>query len=780
MNTINKTLLDNLFLNIKHVTPQKEIYSFVKERIFPNSVDYIQFLELADINEKRELAKKIIKRLCMFSNYQPPYEMIINISQQEKSNKNQAIDNNYIPQDHFVHIVSTYIFGVYLFFEHPSLSRELNLLFSDKREGDNYLRKINAVNDFISSWKSFCLYHDIGYPFEIYYGEVDSNEKVLYDKEAIDFFNNIYDQLKKQLSIKALTKLIVINSMLNEIEKNRNLRNVSDTLSYKFFSVVDNDKQLYGNNMEFVNNYYELEDIYSYEHFKMFLGFIEQNDVMKVLFDRVLGYPVAFSYTEQNNKYIYKNGEITLTMSDDELLFFFEHDDMPYDAKFKRNYELKYYIKNPIDSFENSLSHSNITRKDLDNILELVKEDEIFFDFKHVNCEYDLDNLVFEIYEVINKILKKCLDSFNQKAKEELTTCNFDKIFFANRNYVYKNYITNKLLDDIKNCLSSGLTNNKDDMDKLINNLSNVNPSQGKDIFFKHIKMYIQSILSDNGIEIITKNIVEQMINTLQDEIKNRDSLVQAYAIISHVIDLNCEEIKVDKFITNEKFDIQFLINSAIKNKRINFEYEEMKRNMFEKKHVSVEDLIKNYKRFKNYDHGICSSVIYLYINSVSSFFAEKLNYGIDKFTKILIPLFWAINPKLLPQKLLSNYKHIHEEVFHAIICHNIYADKANKIFKLEKEKTWTTRIDKEAFLYFCMLCDSLQQWERERYYNLLRIDYNPLFAMDLYNINIENDKITIKTITNYNNYEDVLKKFNYDDFLEDCSKYLSLEIRPK
>jgi len=777
MNTINKTLLDNLFLNIKYATPQKEIYSFVKGRIFPNSDDYIQFLELSDVNEKRELAKKILKRLCMFSNYQPPYEIIINISQQEKSNKNQSIDDKYIPQDHFVHIVNTYIFGVYLFFEHPSLSRELNLLFSDKREGDNYLRKINAVNDFISSWKSFCLYHDIGYPFEIYYDK----DKILCDDElnAMDIFNKIYDHLKKQLSIKALAKLIVINSMLNEAKKNRDSRNVSSTLSYKFISVIGNGTQLHGENMEFVNNYYELEDIYTYEHFKMFLGFMDQNDVMKVLFDRVLGYPVAFSYTDQDNEYVYKNEEVALMMSEDDLTFFFSRDDMSYDEKIKSNYELKYYIKNPIISFEQSLPNNKITREDLDNILELVKEENIYFDFKHVNCEYDLDNLVFEAYEALTKLLEICLSSFKEKEKEELTTCRFNKIIFANRDAVYQDYIKEKMLEEIKKYLSADHAKYEKQMKNLKNKLLETEPVKSN--FSEHILEYIKNIFSTDGLEKITENIVDQMINTLQDEIYKRNSFVRSYAIISHIIDLNCEEIKADNFITNDKFNIQLLIDSAMKNKRIEDEYEEIQGNMLEKKYVSIEDLITKYVNFTKYDHGICSSVIYLYINSVSAFFAEKINNNeTDKFTKMLIPLFWAINPKLLPQKLLTNYKHIHEEVFHAIFCHNIYAETANEIFKLNKEKIWTTKIDKEAFLYFCMLCDSLQHWEREKYYDPRRIDYTPLFAMDLYNISIKNDKITITTVADPNNYENILKEFKYDDFLEDCSKYLSLEIRSK
>jgi len=208
MNTINEMLLDSLFSNSKHTISGREIYSYVKRRIFPNADEYISFLKLSDMNEKRELAKKIIKRLCMFSNHQLPSEIIINISQYERSKENQSIDQNYIPQDHFVHIVNTYIFGVYLYFEHPSFARELNLLFSDKREGDNYLRKINATNDFIRSWKSFCLFHDVGYPFEIYYGSTKKNlsEETL---NELQDFNNIYTHLKNQLTFKALAKLVI-------------------------------------------------------------------------------------------------------------------------------------------------------------------------------------------------------------------------------------------------------------------------------------------------------------------------------------------------------------------------------------------------------------------------------------------------------------------------------------------------------------------------------------------------------------------------------------------
>ena len=43
-----------------------------------------------------------------------------------------------------------------------------------------------------------------------------------------------------------------------------------------------------------------------------------------------------------------------------------------------------------------------------------------------------------------------------------------------------------------------------------------------------------------------------------------------------------------------------------------------------------------------------------------------------------------------------------------------------------------------------------------------------------------EIDKIIIQTAVNKDNYDDAVNAFEYDSFLEDCSKYLSLEIKAK
>ena len=777
MSTISKTLLNSLFFNTESVLPQQEIYSYVKERIFPNAKEYINFLQLSDMTEKREVAKKIIKRLCMCSNYQPPYEIIINISEQETNKKNQSINKNYIPQDHFVHIVNTYIFGVYIYFWHPSFMRELNLSFSEKRKGDNYLKKINTINDFISSWKSFCLYHDIGYPFEIYYGKGSTLTKD--ELEEMRDLNDIFKHLKDHLTVKALAKLVVINSIIKEAKNNRDFRDTMSILCYKFDPVMCSKPQLNNNNMSFVNDYYELEDIYSFENFKMFLGFIQQEDIMKVLFYSVLGQPIAFSYMDKGELVIYKNAEISLPITDDKIKSILSNNETPFDS----NIELKYYIKNSLSLFEDKIKN-RIDDNDLDNILEYVKEEKnIPLDLKHVNSEADLENLIFEIYEGITKILKRHLENFHKKGIGHIDIKDKkvrENITFINRETTYKDYVNNKISGEINDFLASEFKKQSSEMDKLTKVLSSIEDPTRRNIL-KPVSDYIDVFFSKKGSNNITEHIVNKIISTLQVKIARVNSLIESYATIACIFESNCNENKAEQFISESGIDIKKLLKAARKNPRIDEEYNEIDKKIFSKRYVSVEKLIEKYEgEFTKYDHGICSGVIYLYVNSISSFFAEKINNGDDAFEKMLIPLFWAIDPKLLPQKLLTNYEHIHEKTFSAIFCHNINSKTANEEFNLNDEKKWITKIDKDAFLYFCMLCDSLQHWEREKYYDPRIIDYNPLFAMDSYNISIKNDKIIIKTLTNTDNYDDILKKFNYDDFLEDCSRYLLFEINAK
>ena len=779
MNTINKTLLERLFLDTECKTPQREIYLHVKKRIFPNDYEYIHFLQLSDLNEKREIAKKIVKRLCVISNYQPPYELIINVSQQEKVHENQSTTNKYIPQDHFVHVVSTYIFGVFLFFEHPSFSRELNLVFSDKRKGDNYLRKINAVNDFVSSWKSFCLYHDIGYPFEIYF---KNGIKLTDDQhKEMEIFDNIFFHLKNQLVNKALAKLIVVNSMIEEAVRNKKFRDVSSILCYKFTSTLKEDRYLVGSEIDNIDEYYELEDIYSFEHFKMFMGFVNEKDVMKVLFSRVLGYPLALSFLGDNEECIYKNIDVTTRLADEELLSFFNNDDTVYNLEYNENYEIKYYVKNLETSFKGNL-HERVSRDDLDNILKLVKEEgEIFLDFKHINSEKDLDNLLFEVYEALSKLLKEHLSNFSEQELRDLENCKIKKLYLAIKRFVYKDYVRKdgEMTSEIRNFIADGLINDEDDMQILIDNLSNCSAKRSN--FNQHVPKYVESVFNEEGLGKISAHIVEQMVATLQKKIPRRYSFIRVYSLLAKMFDSKSKKIKADACITTDEFNVLSLLHAAKRNDRINKEFSSVEKRILTTKYLQVESIIEKYKSdYTKYDHGICSGAIYMYVNAVSSHFAQEMESDTSGFAKMLIPLFWTINPKMLEQKLLTNYEHVIGEAFSAIFCHNIYPRYINPIFKLKGEKAWNTSIDKEAFLYFCMLCDSLQHWDREKYYDPRKVDYKPLFAMDSYNIHIENDKILIKTTAYTNNYNDIVKEFAFNEFLEDCSKYLSLEIKPR
>lgn len=169
---INKTLLEHLFLNPKPLQRKNVLYFELQTRIFPQSEEYIKFLSINDMNEKVELAKKILQRLCFESNYPPPYYLLTNLINFEKDNINKSKTKNYIPQDHMVHTLNTYILGIFLFFYHRILNRDLTNSFMHKRNELESDLVLNATKDFISSWKYFCLFHDLAYPIEVLYKKI--------------------------------------------------------------------------------------------------------------------------------------------------------------------------------------------------------------------------------------------------------------------------------------------------------------------------------------------------------------------------------------------------------------------------------------------------------------------------------------------------------------------------------------------------------------------------------------------------------------------------------
>ena len=173
MTRINQTLLTRLFTNPTPQPKRKEVlayYNRLHSRMFPDSEIFIEFLTAQNIDRQYESAEHIIQRLCYFSNFPPSYYAMMDVVCVEHFQKDGISSaDNHIPRDHFLHLVFLYLLGIYIFFYDALFYSKI--VDSNRFERDDTVLGNNieysCLKDFISEWKYFCLFHDVGYTPEI-------------------------------------------------------------------------------------------------------------------------------------------------------------------------------------------------------------------------------------------------------------------------------------------------------------------------------------------------------------------------------------------------------------------------------------------------------------------------------------------------------------------------------------------------------------------------------------------------------------------------------------
>lgn len=784
MSNINETLLKELFASKTKFLDNT--YKNLKGRIFYGIEDYVNFLQLKDPNEKLEAAKNIIKRICFESNFPPPHKLLFNIVKQETDIENRSENEKYIGQDHFIHKVNLYILGIYMFLKHPSFSKELKDTFIDKRKNEP-LRALNSVKDFISSWKYFCFYHDIAYPIEIYYKREELTSE---QEKELSIYNNLFEMSCTELIIEAITKLVTLNC-LGKDKKNKTLYELLTSNGYKFKN-VNNNKILEEADEDYLllKDYTRIAKLYNFESLKMFLGFVQKNDYISVLFLKQTGQPIAF-YTYEgsgDDKKIYININIDTHLTLSFLNSIFDCSDI--DKKDTWQYEIKYYFKDFNKIFENCLKEyghnlmDSILIKDIENLSKLiVKHNTKQIRFERIINETDLRNFMFSVYTFLFEYYDNLFEYYTLRDLSMDNEINLPILYSLNKRYCYDKYVETDLKDNLKKVISDNIlnTNNLDKLSKTLSK-SRIN----RETIKEHLSNFITASFEQSKIEKIEAEIISTATKGMEEEliqeISMMDSSIRIFVSINKLINKLCSEMKYDKgnCVNSKEFNLKLLYETAQKNLTMKTIIQDINNSLLDKKHVSINDIIEKYKGFTLYDHGICSGIIYLYINSIHTQLAEALIADkSNKYTSFL-SLFWSIDPRIAKNKLIYNYGHIRKETGSSILCHNIYADKAKESFDFKSNEKWIFKIENEAFQYFSILCDSLQHWDRRKFYNYNKFSYGPLMAMDEYDINVKGDIICINALSYTQDYIDIIKKFDFDSFLADCSSYISIDISRK
>lgn len=797
---INKTLLTNLFTDPSPLDRKSQIFFALHERMFPCKEMFIEFLTTADDSERLACAKYILQRLCFESNFPPPYILLREFLDFEKDSLNKSVNDTYIPQDHFFHIVYTYLLGIYLFFYSMPINKELTKEFIGKRNAKSINPALDAVKDFISYWKYFCLFHDIAYPFERV-SSVNNTSSSDILKKYFSSINALDCVLSREILVKGITKYLVLWQLLNDNENNTSFGEIL-TLNLSsdkdiFVEIHEHESKDIPQIKRDYGDYKSIDKVHCFEHFKMLTGLIsEDKDYITVLFDACTNRPIAFKITTLSHVdyYILKNRNTSVP--DMQIIQYLDHEEYLLDYKFY----VRYYFKdldskaNEMYIFDSGGNKFNYVQyqsiiNELNNIFLAKKyksKEKVYFN--QITTSSDLSAYIFQCYQTLLDYFNKICPSTGivpshctglqtennkrilQKYFQDYFEPSYKKIIIK---YIFSEKLTENILSKEYNLLD------RNEIGNIVNQIIDAtfeNEKITKNI--KEIKQELSSIL----------------LNNLQDQSALHSTIIEFI-------------VCCNKFLFSRK-DFEFKEIFSMENKRVNFEnLEEIlkKDSQIEEKlnnewkciaenggkavsEIKANNLITGFIKTYNpknylYDHGIYGAVLFLlcfyFYKKTSKKLFEKPEEEDCKFKIIIKTLCWNIENSKYQEKLTNNYEHIIPSVFRSVLYHNLYLSDLSDFFNLDDSSAnLAYSFQKDTTIYFGMLVDALQVWNRNKYYLHSDTDWWPPFSSDSYDINIKGNQIILRVEDN-NDIKKIIDKFlvEKESYLKAFSSYIKIDI---
>ena len=717
MMKINETLLSALFENPQPQPQKEEVLRFYRElndRIFPNRSLFISYLKAQVIDSQYEYAAKILHSLCFYSNFPPPYYALtdINCVENYQKNKTQKADR-YIPRYHFLHIVNLYILGIYIFFYDPEFYTQIvleNRFERSNQECENVKR--DCIKDFLSEWKYFCLYHDVGYS-----AEALSNQSQDYRSNAFgnlqresDFKNSfsrnaIVTQMSYFGTIEIISRIVFVNMILNCSSE----KVTSDHKMFKAFRrsslccYIKEDQEITKTKFievcSFIDNSIRLEKIYSNHCLKTVLSTVGTQAVSIVGSFKDSGRIVFISFFDNTSCRLVFLRDFEdypelkqLYLSPDLLL----HDDYVPD-----NFELEYLLREEncfddiyefaeADYFRSVLGRANT---DLKEQFIGISSERQFLEFQYTVYEW-----FFQLTEgILNRTLEDCLNKAAKAAKvsKEPETvmaqhrCEINSLIFQSLEGRYYDNINQTCLDCLKEKLGfySGKPSSADDELAVL-----VSGIVGE--FFTSV----QNLTKDRTYrDTVTQKAKERFLSDFEQDNDLLWLYSSLYMNLKRVLDQQTISFNYD-YVKTEAAEppfLQELIGSKVK------EY------MDGKTLRQVQDAYEIPYGNRS-DHGIVSSqyaagIFDIYRSAIKS--AKEGKEG-----KLLSILFNMSGDFCMArEKYTQNYDHVFRNVLFSIFIHNLYPSQFKGDNELKNHKTGI----QDPFSYLALLCDALQQWNR-------------------------------------------------------------------
>lgn len=782
---INNTLLIKLFLEPNPQPEDETVKNYYKElfcRMFPNSDDYIEFLEIQNIDRQYELAERIVHRLCYHANFPPSYYALLDIVCVENYQEKGVYElDKYIPRDHFIHTVYLYLLGIYVFFYNSEFYTKI--INSNRFERKSLFVgnvKHDCIKDFLSEWKYFSLFHDIGYSAEI----LGNKEKFPFRKKTLIELKNDSGKFKSSLeknailnqhayfgAIEIISKLVfakLVFSNYSEIisNKHRIYRNFKIkslklycTKTYKSIDVKFD--KIPANFLGGI----QLEKIYSNHCLKKLLSIIDKNDIIIIGLDKMSGDVGFITYIEDNiRKFVYMkelqdNTEFNKLLKTPDLVIF--------DDYLPKTFEFIYLLKDK--NYINNIS--NIVDINIFNAVYKQIEKKFENDFKGIADENHFLDFPYIIYHWIYNHTKRRIE--NTKLENFLINQEFD----FDENFILKKINntlnTHQLINEL---IFKSLLECDDNLFNACNELlfdkikyefkkpqSFDSPEKMVNAFCEKYLKTIRRISTSQKKRILFEDALNGMIlKKFEDEI----TLLKLYSQI--FIGLKSTLNKSDSWFSynyiSGKTEMAPFLDSSIKNKVLEM------MSIADTETVEKEYILKHGNTI---DHGIISAK---YAASVFSCYRNALLKADQAEEKMLLSVLLDIPNGIDASRVryIDNYDHVFKNVLFAVFVHNLYPSQ----FKEGSKGTEYKAKMSDPFTYLALLCDGLQQWNRPRSMRASLFDTTPLMDVsEEYNIDIKGSHIFLSDSNNYSNqwFEHNLSSF--DTYMANIKAFLKYRL---
>lgn len=722
MARINKTLLSRLFSEPNPQPQNKEVLSFYKElysRIFPNPDDFIEFLITQNIDRQYESAERIVHRLCYHANFPPSYYALLDIICVENYQKKEiSYSDNYIPRDHFIHIVYLYLLGIYVFFYNSEFYNRIISANKFERRGFTFGNLTHdCIKDFISEWKYFCLYHDIGYSAEI----LGNSDKFPNKKKAQDELKHDSGGFKASLGKNAIlkqhtyfgafeiiakllfAKLVVSNSDEKIYPKHKIFRNFREQNLKEYCATTKTTRVITFDEIPktFLTGT-QLEKIYSNHCLKKLLPSVSADDFIIIGLKKDTGHLSFITYSvDETRKFIYSDG---LDLIDDFKILLDNPGFVTFDDYFPKVFEFIYILKN--GNYEKRIS----SVVDIEVFNAVYNQVERLFedDFKGIADETHFVDFSYTIYNWIFTSIRKNLDntkletyldlqrfSFSTKSQEEIASD-----LLKRNNHIYERILAS--LDKYESLLVERCS----ELLQIRISEEFTKPSKSSspdEMLSNYVERYFEIASNIVTSETIKDIILDNLHHEILSRIEEEAALLQLF---SHIfVQLKCTLDKSDvwfeyNYLTGEVTVPPFLANriqQKVKDKMLIPDLETINKEYCHKYGNAV-------------DHGIVSAQ---YASSVFSCYRDALLKADNEREKILLAILLDIPSEIKDSHIryIGDYDHVFTNVLFAVFVHNLYPSQFEKDSKGTEYKTKIS----DPITYLSLLCDALQEWNRPR-----------------------------------------------------------------